>query len=282
MNGPNPSVDSKTLALLEATAKVTEVLGIEWMVTGAGGRVLLLEGVYGLPHGRATQDVDLGIMVASWDHYQALVDRLQEDGRFQPDPKQQQRLLFQGDSMLDLVPFGEIETEDRIIRWPPDEDFVLNVIGFREAYADVVDVMLDGLKVPVISPVGLMLLKLVAWSDRHWTQPMKDAADLAYVLRYYGMILTEEVLFDEHIDDIEASEYDIDLASIRVLGRKIEMLGKKNAGDFILALLEEELQQETDSQLVRDISSQIPGVGIERTYTLLQYLKAGLLEEMNK
>lgn len=142
--------------------------------------------------------------------------------------------------------------------------------------------MLDGLKVPVISPVGLMLLKLVAWSDRHWTQPMKDAADLAYVLCHYGTILTEEVLFDEYIDDIEASEYDVDLASSRVLGRKIARLGKKNAGDFILALLEKELQQETDSQLVRDISSQMPGVGTERTYTLLQSLKAGLLEEMNK
>ncbi len=172
MTGAKPYVDRKTFALLETTAKVTEELGIEWMVTGAGGRVLLLEGVYGLPHGRATQDVDIGIMVASWDHYQALIDRLREDGRFQPDSKQQQRLHFQGESMLDLVPFGEIETEDRIIRWPPDKDFIMNVIGFREAYADVVDVMIDGLKVPVISPVGLVLLKLVAWSDRHWTHPM--------------------------------------------------------------------------------------------------------------
>lgn len=139
MTGPKPYVDSKTFALLETTAKVTGELGIEWMVTGAGGRVLLLEGVYGLPHGRATQDIDLGIMVASWDHYHALIDRLRGDERFQPDPKQQQRLLFQGESMLDLVPFGEVETEDRIIRWPPGEDFVMNVIGFREAYTDTVD-----------------------------------------------------------------------------------------------------------------------------------------------
>jgi predicted nucleotidyltransferase len=131
-------VDSKTLALLETTAKNTEELGIEWMVTGAGGRVLLLEGMYGLPHGRATHDIDLGIMVASWDHYQALVDRLQEDKRFQPDPKQLQRLHFQGDSMLDLVPFGEIETGDRIIRWPPDQDFVIEQVSRKHGAASFV------------------------------------------------------------------------------------------------------------------------------------------------
>lgn len=282
MTGAKPYVDRKTFALLETTAKVTEELGIEWMVTGAGGRVLLLEGVYGLPHGRATQDVDLGIMVASWDHYQALIDRLREDGRFQPDSKQQQRLHFQGESMLDLVSFGEIETEDRIIRWPPDKDFIMNVIGFREAYADVVDVMIDGLKVSVISPVGLVLLKLVAWSDRHWTHPMKDAADLAYVIRHYGTILTEHVLFDEYIDAIEASGYDVDLAANRVLGRKIASLVGKVAGDFILNLLENELRQETDSQLVRDIRNQTPGADTEHVYALLQSLKAGLIEEMNK
>jgi predicted nucleotidyltransferase len=143
-------------------------------------------------------------------------------------------------------------------------------------------VTIDGLKVPVISPVGLVLLKLVAWSDRHWTHPMKDAADLAYVIRHYGTILTEEVLFDEYIDAIEASEYDVDLAANRVLGRKIASLVGKVAGDFILNLLENELRQETDSQLVRDIRNQTPGVDTEHVYALLQSLKAGLIEEMNK
>ena len=282
MIGAKPYVDKKTLALLEATAKVTGELGIEWMVTGAGGRVLLLEGVYGLPHGRATQDIDLGIMVASWDHFQALVDRLREDGGFQPDPKQRQRLLFQGDSMLDLVPFGGVETEDRIIRWPPDQDFVMNVTGFREAYADAVEVMLDGLKVPVISPVGLVLLKLVAWRDRHWAQPMRDAADLAYVLRHYSTILTEQVLFDEYIDAVEVSGFDVDLAASRVLGRKIATLVEKDAGDFLLNLLEEGLRDETDSQLVRDVSRHLAGASTEKTYALLQSLTAGFIEEIGK
>ena len=85
MTKSEPYLDAATLALLKAVAKVAAELDMAWMVTGAAGRVLLLEGVYGLPQGRATRDVDLGIMVASWDRYRALVDRLRRDDRFQPE-----------------------------------------------------------------------------------------------------------------------------------------------------------------------------------------------------
>jgi len=269
-----PYLDAATLALLKAVAKVAAELDMAWMVTGAAGRVLLLEGVYGLPQGRATRDVDLGIMVASWDRYRALVDRLRRDDRFQPDPKQLQRLRFGDEGLLDLVPFGGIESADRTIRWPPDNDFAMSVIGFREAYADTVSVKLGGLNVPVISPVGLVLLKLVAWSERHLAQPRKDAADMAYVLRHYSTILTEQALFDDHFDAVEASGFDVDLAASRVLGRKIAMLAAQDARAFVLHLLEEELQHGTDSLLVREIGEQMGG-DAERAHDLLQSLKAG-------
>lgn len=274
MTKSEPYLDAATLALLKAVAKVAAELDMAWMVTGAAGRVLLLEGVYGLPQGRATRDVDLGIMVASWDRYRALVDRLRRDDRFQPDPKQLQRLRFGDEGLLDLVPFGGIESADRTIRWPPDNDFAMSVIGFREAYADTDSVKLGGLNVPVISPVGLVLLKLVAWSERHLAQPRKDAADMAYVLRHYSTILTEQALFDDHFDAVEASGFDVDLAASRVLGRKIAMLAAQDARAFVLHLLEEELQHGTDSLLVREIGEQMGG-DAERAHDLLQSLKAG-------
>jgi len=40
-----PYLDAATLALLKAVAKVAAELDMAWMVTGAAGRVLLLEGV---------------------------------------------------------------------------------------------------------------------------------------------------------------------------------------------------------------------------------------------
>lgn len=282
MPKPKPHVDERTLVLLQAVAKAAGELRVAWMVTGAAGRVMLLEGVYGLPHGRATQDVDLGVMVASWEQYQALVERIRQDKRFQPDPKQQQRLRFRDDGMLDLVPFGEIESGDRTIRWPPDNDFVMSVIGFREAYAEAVVVSLDGLSVPVVSPVGLALLKLVAWNERHHTQPKKDAADLAYVLRHFSVILTEQVLFDEYFSIVEASGFDVDVAASRVLGGKMASLAAEDTRAYVLSLLDRELKQKTDSKLVREVGEHLAGAGEERALQLLESLRTGFVETAGK
>ena len=52
--------------LLSAVSSAASALQIRWLVVGATGRVLLLEEVYGLPRGRATEDVDFGVMVESW------------------------------------------------------------------------------------------------------------------------------------------------------------------------------------------------------------------------
>lgn len=275
-------VDAKSLALLDAVAKAAGELGIEWMVTGAAGRVLLLEGVYGLPPGRATEDIDLGIMVESWERYQALVEKLCRENDFQPDPKQQQRIRLGNDGILDLVPFGGIESGDRLIRWPPERDFVMSVIGFREAHADAVDVTLKGLTVPVVSPVGLMMLKLVAWNERRLAKPGRDAADLAYVLRHFSNILTEAALLDEHYDVVEACGYDIDLAASRVLGRQIAVLAQVDARVYLLDLLENKLREGIDSPLVREIGAQMRGLEMERVKDLLQSMKTGFAEGANK
>jgi len=211
-------LDARTQKLIAAVASAAEILRIKWMVTGAVGRVLLLESVYGLPPGRATEDVDLGVMVANWDEYQALVECLCQNADFKSDPKQRQRLRFRNDGIVDLVPFGDIESSGRMIQWPPDNDFTMSVMGFREAYAEAVEALADEIVVPVVSPVGLMLLKLVAWTHRRYTQPKKDAADIAHLLRHFSAILTEKVMFDQHYASIEAATFDLDVAACWVLG----------------------------------------------------------------
>ena len=279
---PKAHIDARTQTLIGAVARAADALHIKWMVTGAAGRVLLLETVYGLPRGRATEDVDLGVMVANWDQYRALIERICQDPAFQPDPKQQQRLRFRNGGLLDIVPFGEIESSDRTIQWPPDNDFSMSVMGFRDAYAEAIEVLADGTVVPVVSPVGLMLLKLVAWTQRRYTQPKKDAADMAYLLRYFSAILSEKVLFDQHFAAVEAAAFDIDLAACRVLGQKLANMAAKDTSAYVLHILDNELKSKFDSDLVREIVEHLAGAGEERAYHMLESVRACFAEVAEK
>lgn len=273
-------VDEAAYNLYAAVAKAAGELDIQWMVTGAAGRVLLLENVYGLPRGKVTEDVDFAVMVEGWDQYLAIVDRICSDKRFTRDKKQRQRICGPGDAYLDLIPFGGVETEEQIIHWPPDSDFTMNVQGFREACADSVSVTVNGtLIVPVVSPVGLVLLKLIAWQDRHQSHPGRDAGDIAYVLRHFSSIETEQRLFEQHYDIVEAAEFDIDLASACVLGRYVRTLASEETRQQLYMLLENELQTGTDSCLVSDIADWLPACGEERTLQVLEQFQAGLRHE---
>src|SRR5438445_692518 len=72
------------------------------------------------------------------------------------------------------------------IEWPPSRDIVMNVAGFEEALASSVSIqMAEDLAVRVASIPGLMILKLVAWSDRG-RETDKDAADMYRLLTAYA------------------------------------------------------------------------------------------------
>jgi predicted nucleotidyltransferase len=56
-----------------------------------------------------------------------------------------------------------VEKPDRTIAWPPSDDEVMDVFGFREAQASAVTMMLPGsTKINVVSLPALVVLKLIA------------------------------------------------------------------------------------------------------------------------
>lgn len=272
-------IDDRTFVLLTAVATAASELKIGWLVAGATGRVLLLEEVYKLPPGRATEDVDCGVMVDNWDHYQALVDLICKDARVYKDRKQAQRLHFSDYGIVDLVPFGGVESDGNVVRWPPDGNFVMSVAGFQEAYDNAVQVLVnDTLMVRVVSPVGLLLLKLVAWRDRHNTQPGKDAADIAYVLHHGPALFGETNLFEEHFEIVESVGYDLDLAAARLLGQKMGAIASQRTGNHVHELLEQELNSGIESKLVQEVTKSLVPAEETRTFDLLSQVLAGLVE----
>lgn len=276
MAEPVAKVDAVTFALLNAVAKATEMVAVHWMVTGAWGRVLLLETVYGLPAGRATQDVDFAVMVESWPHYDRLVAAICRDPEFTQDPKQAQRIRYRAEFYLDLVPFGGVESDTQQIAWPPQGDFVMSVSGFRDALADAVPVRVNNaLWVPVVSPVGLLVLKLLAWRERHNRDPGRDAADIAYVLRQAASLITGPMLFDEHLALVSGLEYDIDLAAAYVLGERVCGLASAKTQEQLATILAPLATEGEDAMLVRDVTARMPGEDHARVGARLIQFKAG-------
>lgn len=273
------TVDVKRFALLRAVATAAGKMGVQWMVTGAGGRILLLEGVYGLPSGRATIDLDFAVMVESWEHFRRLEEAICAIPGYSADPRQKQRILYELGGHLDLIPFGGVEDEAGELRWPPDGEFVLNVAGFSDARTSSRTVLVNGeLAVPVVSAEGLAMLKLFAWRDRHLTQPHRDAADIAYVLLNYADLLGEVALFEDHLPTVEAADYDLQLAAARVLGARIGAISSSSTRGRLLSLLQEALAADEDADLVRDLSVYLVPPDGERALALLQALHHGLKE----
>ncbi|MDX6612866.1 MAG: hypothetical protein QOD75_2052 [Blastocatellia bacterium] len=211
-------------------------------IVGAQARDLILQHAYDVPIHRKTDDIDFGIVVENWDEYTKLRNALIAREGFQQHPKKRQRLLHGEDVIVDLVPFGALEEKAGEIAWPPDFSVVMSTIGFREAYDNSIEVRVaDDLVVKVASLAGLALLKLVAWSDRHFE---RDAQDLGLIMRHYLDAGNQDRLYAEGGDSSDLlleDDFDYEAASARILGRDVGML----LTDESRALIEHVLSEET-------------------------------------
>ena len=188
---PNNPVDPSIVHVLRTLDPIAREADYAYFVAGATARDLILVNIHGLRPGRATREIDFGIAVENWDRFALLKERLVATGDLMTDRRALQQLTYfdqaAGFSIpIDLIPFGGVTAADGTIEWPPSRDIVMDVVGFEEALASSVQIQIEeNLIVPVASIPGLMLLKLVAWSD--WRlETDKDAADIYRLLTAYA------------------------------------------------------------------------------------------------
>jgi predicted nucleotidyltransferase len=239
-----------TIALLGHVRDATRRLNTEFVVAGATARDIVLWHVYGIQAERATRDVDVAVCAITWDAYRHLVVELEATGLFKADPKAQQSLLFSDPDVakpvpLDIVPFGPLEAPAGSIVWPPNGDFVMNVLGFREAVDTSIDINIgDVLLVPVVALPALALLKILAWRDRR-TRKNTDSTDLLLILRSYHSAGNSERIWEIGADLLEVHEFDVDLAATALLGWDARQAALPATVGAISALLEDASTYET-------------------------------------
>ncbi|GAA4320017.1 nucleotidyl transferase AbiEii/AbiGii toxin family protein [Klenkia terrae] len=220
-NSTDPDVVGMAVALGTLGARAEEV-GLEPMLVGASARTLWsIALTEGLPS-RATQDVDVAVAVSSWDQLRTLTSLLTPEGNVE------HRFVVEG-VPVDVVPFGEVEAEDRTIRWA--DDHVMNVLGLREALDVRVPVLLPGgVRTSVPSVPALASLKVIAWLDRR-LDTTRDAVDLAIIMGWWGTgPLLDEVYAAEHEEVLADCDFDPSRAGAALLGAGMaDVLGPDGA-----------------------------------------------------
>ena len=182
-------IDPRIVEVFSSVSNVLTDLNMPYIVVGATARDLVLHYGHGAEIRRATDDVDFAIEVPDWNAFNVFKSALSEERL--KETRAQHRLVSPTNTVVDIFPFGEIEHERDLIAWPPKGDVVMNVLGFKEAceHAEWVRVQSGpDIDIPVVTPVGMSLLKIISWTDRSADLRNKDAKDIAYLLANYEEI----------------------------------------------------------------------------------------------
>jgi predicted nucleotidyltransferase len=192
----------------------------EPLLVGAMARDILLYYAHEIPVLRATEDVDLGFAVSDWEDFTALRAALIGSTYFQPHERVAHKIFHRQHRQIDLIPFGGVERADGSIAWPPRDEEIMTVVGYREALASAIDVKLpENQRVLVVSLPMLAVLKLVVWSERHTAAPRKDATDLFLILKNYLDTGNQQRLYEEAAHLLEDSNFDYERACAWLAGQ---------------------------------------------------------------
>jgi predicted nucleotidyltransferase len=234
-------ISETSVSILREIEEVSTSLDIPFFVIGATARDIILERQFNINTQRATLDIDIGVFVSGWDQFETLKDQLIHSTKF-VSSQQKQRLIYNDNFPLDIIPFGTIEDEDGSITWPPDHEIRMSITGFQECFQHALSVKLSShpeLIIKMVSLAGLALLKLISWDDNP-ERRSKDAPDLFLIMQHYLDAGNLDRLFDEGSDIVEEDSYDYDLASARFLGRDIVNIASPATKAKLIEILERE------------------------------------------
>lgn len=271
-------VDPRTVEILQLVGRLSNALDIPYVVIGATARDLVLHHYYGASIQRATQDIDFAIQVADWSAFSALTAALEKEG-FEAT-KMAHRFNSPTGGVIDIVPFGAVEDEQATIAWPPAGAIKMTVLGLEEALATSIRIFLtEGAEhgIPVATPTGLTILKLIAWTERSSEIRIKDAQDLVYIIQSQELIPAVQ---DECYDDQDLMgryEWDITLSAGEILGRDVRDVLQPRTTELLLQLFDHGTGKLKLENLVEESCSH-PDNQMERHRALIQAFVKGFRE----
>jgi predicted nucleotidyltransferase len=206
----------------------------------------------GIKPSRGTKDIDFAIMISSLRQFDEVVTQLQHMG-FNKVKAPWTLYHSKYKVAIDLLPFGEVEENDTIHFNERYSD--LHVLGFREVLESATTVAIEEKLVQIPPLCGMVILKLVAWSDRPEERD-NDLSDILLIIRkYYELEAEWNDIMDNHFDLLpENGEFDRLAISARVIGRKsAHILHKSDSLKIrIMNLLEKNVENPATSAIAEE------------------------------
>lgn len=229
---------------------------------------------------RITRDVDFAILAANDAQFTAVKQVLSKQHGYEEIHDDGVRLHSPDGTTVDILPFGEIEAEDRTVLG--GQGFTsIHVDGFREvANVGTAEAQLDGAGGPtfrIATLPSIVLLKLISYDDRP-DQRAKDPEDIAYIFSTYFDIVTN-LFFYTHYDVLEGIDSGYAHMGARVIGREMRLILQQSAtlDARVRGIVGAHIAAGVESKFI-EIMARESGLPIEEAIVILKSLQSGLDE----
>jgi predicted nucleotidyltransferase len=230
----------------------------------------------GIKPSRGTKDIDFAIMLSSIQEFHLIVEELgKRDFNKVETPWTMYNNKF--NIAIDLLPFGQIE-EKFTVNF--NERYTgLHVLGFSEVLENPETVQIEEKSIQIPSLPGMVILKLIAWSDRPEERD-NDLYDILRIIEHYFDLNYDEIL-EHHFDTFtEVKVFDQLKIAARVLGRKASHFLKISdlINSRILKTLNDNVIDAKNSEIAKEWIKKKEW-DLEYAVQILEELKKGLTEK---
>lgn len=187
------------------------------------------------------------------------------------------------DIAINILPFGEIEENNTVNFNQRNIDF--HVLGLSTVLLteESNTVLIDEKIVNIPSLHGMILLKLVAWSDRPEKRE-NDLGDILLILSNYYWFMMDSI-YDNHPDLLDLLNDDGEnsqrIVAARVLGREAAnfLRSHNQLKERIFSVLEENINSQYQSAIAKDWAGKLQE-SIEYTLSLIEAFFTGVKERL--
>ena len=227
---------------------------------------------------RGTKDIDLGVYVPSEKEYNELRKKLVNEYHYSASKENSFCLIDPSGREIDLLPFGEIETEGQVMIEGKGITKI-GLDGFQESYElGLIETQIGEEKYFACSIPAIVLLKLIAFDDRpnRRIKDVKDVKDINAICKHYPEI-ESEAIWSDHFDLYSEEREHHEVARI-ALGREMRKIIEPNSRlkKRVINILDNAINQESTflPHMIDDSMTET----LEGKAQILLNIKQGIIE----